>query len=91
MKRTGLGIIVALSALTLATLFTLFAPFARRNILAGARPIDAGAAPFDIVIRDGRILDGTGSPSHCGDRAAWQSFREAHYRRPPARDCAGIY
>ncbi len=69
MKRTGLGIIVALSALTLATLFTLFAPFARRNILAGARPIDAGAAPFDIVIRDGRILDGTGSPWYSGDVA----------------------
>jgi len=67
MKRTGFGIIVALGAL--AVLFILFAFFAGRNILAGARPIDAGAAPFDIVIRDGRILDGTGSPWYSGDVA----------------------
>jgi hypothetical protein len=49
MKRTFLGIFAALTAL-------LALNAAHRG------PVDANSAPFDILIRDGRILDGTGSP-----------------------------
>src|ERR1039457_2719476 len=39
----------------------------------------AAANPYDIVIRNGRIIDGTGSPWYAGDigiQPAWRTFGE---------------
>lgn len=40
-------------------------------VVAGAVTAGAGAAPatYDLIIRNGRIIDGTGSPWHAGDVA----------------------
>ncbi len=56
MKRTFLGIFAALTALLALS-------------AANRGPVGANGAPFDIVIRDGRIVDGTGSPWYSGDIA----------------------
>src|SRR3984885_7702081 len=67
MNRRALSIFVALVAS--AALFIIFAPFAGQKLSARDASTKANAAPFDIVIRDGRILDGTGSPWYSGEVA----------------------
>jgi dihydroorotase/N-acyl-D-amino-acid deacylase len=67
MKRKALSIFVVLAASVAS--FTLFALFAGQKLSARDASKNADAAPFDIVIRDGRILDGTGSPWYSGDVA----------------------
>ena len=100
MKRKALSIFVVLAASVAS--FTLFALFAGQKLSARDASKNADAAPFDIVIRDGRILDGTGSPWYSGD-VAIRDGRIAAIGRlgkvpakrvdrcASARDCAGFH
>ncbi len=49
--------------------FRLFAALAAALCLSGARPAGAQAPPYDLVIRNARIVDGSGNPWFRGDVA----------------------
>jgi N-acyl-D-amino-acid deacylase len=47
--------------------FVRLAPLALLALLAPLAPVGAQAPPFDILIRNGRVLDGTGNPWYRAD------------------------
>ncbi|HYU32957.1 MAG TPA: D-aminoacylase, partial [Thermoanaerobaculia bacterium] len=50
----------------MTTTFRLFFSLALLLLASGPR-LEAQAAPFDLVIRNGRVVDGTGSPWYAAD------------------------